>query len=65
MLDSDSIVLEKYNFVHEKSLKSPWISFLKKCGNHDTILGFIAICGVYDHIRPQIDTGYVEMSDRI
>ena len=34
MLDSDSIVLEKFNFVHEKSLKSPWISFLKKCGNH-------------------------------
>ena len=34
MLDSDSIVLEKHNFVHEKSLKSPWISFLKKCGNH-------------------------------
>ena len=34
MLDSYSIVLEKCNFVHEKSLKSPWISFLKKCGNH-------------------------------
>ena len=31
--DNDSIVLEKCNFVHEKSLKSPWISFLKKCGN--------------------------------
>ena len=34
MLDSDSIVLEKCIFVHEKSLKNPWISFLKKCGNH-------------------------------
>ena len=30
MLDSDSIVLEKCNFVHEKSLKRPWIPFLKK-----------------------------------
>ena len=33
-VDSNSIVLEKSKFVHEKSLKSPWISFLKKCGNH-------------------------------
>ena len=33
-LDSDSTVLEKCNIVHEKSLKSPWILFLKKCGNH-------------------------------
>ena len=33
-LDSDSIVLEKCNFVHEKSLNNTWISFLKKCGNH-------------------------------
>ena len=31
-------MLEKCNFVHEKSLKSPWISFLKKCGNHDCVL---------------------------
>ena len=31
-------MLEKCNFVHEKSLKSPWISFLKKCGNHDRII---------------------------
>ena len=38
-LDSDSIVLEKCNFVHEKSLKSPWILLLKKCGNHETKFG--------------------------
>ena len=31
--DNDSIVLEKCNFVLDKSLKSPEISFKKKCGN--------------------------------
>ena len=31
--DNDSIVLEKCNFVLDKSLKSPGISFWKKCGN--------------------------------
>ena len=30
MLNSDSIVLEKCNFVHEKSLKSARISFLQE-----------------------------------
>ena len=34
MPDNNGTVLEKYNFVHGKSLKSPWISFLEKCGNH-------------------------------
>ena len=43
-LDSDSIVLEKCNFVHEKSLKSPWIWFLKKCGNHEYWLKTDKIC---------------------
>ena len=32
--DNDSIVLEKCNFVLDKSLKSPGISFQKKYGNH-------------------------------
>ena len=31
--DNDSIVLEKCNFVLDKSLKSPGIKFRKKCGN--------------------------------
>ena len=31
--DNDLIVLEKCNFVLDKSLKSPGISFWKKCGN--------------------------------
>ena len=34
MPDNNGTVLEKYTFVHGKSLKSPWISFLEKCGNH-------------------------------
>ena len=33
MLEKNFIVLEKCNFVPGKSLKSHWISFLKKCGN--------------------------------
>ena len=32
--DNDSIVLGNYNFVLDKSLKSPWISYRKKCANH-------------------------------
>ena len=31
--DNDAIVLEKCDFVFEKSLKSHWILFQKKCGN--------------------------------
>ena len=69
-LDSDSIMLEKCNFVHEKSLKSPWISFLKKrCGNHvisDSLsASVIAVSYVLSwHIRPCYNSTWLYFAPR-
>ena len=56
-LDSDSIVLEKCTFVHEKSLKSPWIPFLKKCGNHACCYWFPERKNDLSVILVKIDSG--------
>ena len=61
MLDNDSKVLEKCNFVHEKSLKSPWISFLKKCGNHVPIIGSPGLAHCIEN--PVLADGFASQQD--
>ena len=50
MLDSDSIVLEKWNFVHEKSLKSLEFRFWKSMGTMWKL--FRAFIGSVDSLSP-------------